>query len=165
MEIKGSGPAKVGQCGEGLLSVREDHHRAIWGREPVAATSDEEILPRTEKRADDSEKTSPKPTHYWTWRLFDAGFSAGECMAIRNIDRQTLLKHALQAAEGGNVVAPKWCLSPETLATLEAAFASANPHNLESVMLRLSDQIGAHEVKLFLTYLAGSEDETKPEKP
>jgi len=180
LEIKGIGPAKLEQFGDGLLSVLEDHRQASEGRAPVVAESGEEVLPeairseipvarpieglavreeapRVETRSEDPAKRDSRPEHYWTWRLFDAGFTADECMAIRNIDRQTLLAHAVQAAGDECFVSPQWCLSKETLGTLEAAFASAEPENLESVMLRLSDQVGAHQVKLFLAHLAASE--------
>jgi ATP-dependent DNA helicase RecQ len=188
LDIKGIGPAKLEQFGDGLLSVLKDHRQASAGREPVAATSGEEVLPdavrseipaahpveglaireeapRVEKRPHDPAKRNSRPEHYWTWRLFDAGFTADECMAIRNIDRQTLLQHAVQAAEDGRLVAPRWCLSEETLGILEAAVGSANPDDLESVMLRIPNRIGTQEVRLFLASRAASEEGRPTDTP
>ena len=181
LEIKGIGPAKLEQFGDGLLSVLAGHRQASAGREPVAAASADEILPgtvqreslstaplegrhvegetaRIAERGDDPAERNAQPEHYWTWRLFDAGFSAEECMAIRNISRRTLLEHAVQAAEEGRPVAPRWCLSEETLAAVEAAVGSANPDDLASVMLLMPNRVGTQEVRLFLASRAVSED-------
>ena len=80
-------------------------------------------------------------------------------MAIRNIGRQTLLEHAVQASEQGNPLAPQWCLSEATLTTVEAAVNSAEQNDLESVMLQMPNRVGTQEVRLFLAYRAGSQDD------
>jgi ATP-dependent DNA helicase RecQ len=166
LEIKGIGPARLEQFGDGLLSVIEDLKHTGAGRDPVAAGTGEAVLPGAvrqeppgaEKRKADPDKWNSRPAHYWTWRLFDAGFTSDECMAIRNIDRQTLLEHAVRAAEDGRPVALRWCLSEETLEALMATVGSADSDDLESVILRMSDRIGAPEARLFLACRAASED-------
>ena len=182
LKIKGIGPAKLDQFGDGLLSVLKGHTKASAEPGPSAAAFGEETsrdagsfessptesphrrhvsgeTPGLETGPDDLGKSTSRPAHYWTWRLFNAGFTADECMAIRNIDRPTLLEHAVHAAEDGHVVAPHWCLSRETFATLEAAVDSSNPDDLESVMLRMPNRVGTQEVRLFLAHRATSKDD------
>jgi ATP-dependent DNA helicase RecQ len=48
--------------------------------------------------------TDQQPNYHWTWRLLQAGFDVGECCAIRNLDPQAVLEHALAAARSGQKV-------------------------------------------------------------
>jgi ATP-dependent DNA helicase RecQ len=58
-------------------------------------------------------------SHYWTWRLLSAGFSPDECGAIRAIDPDTVLDHALRAADAGLQIDARWFLSAELIARIE----------------------------------------------
>jgi len=61
----------------------------------------------------------PQPPHYWTWRLFSAGFTAEECQEIRGLDREALLAHLLEASRSTLAVDAAWVLSAEQLAVLQ----------------------------------------------
>lgn len=58
-----------------------------------------------------SSKTAPtlanaRPEFHWTWTLLAAGFSVGECVAIRRLPAETILDHAIQAARAGRELSP-----------------------------------------------------------
>ncbi len=91
-----------------------------------------------------------RPTHYWTWRLLSAGFSAEECEAIRGIDRQAVLDHLLRAADEGRPVRAEWCMSEDLLAAMEAAIGAEEPQRIRPLLARLPPGTQHGEVRLFL---------------
>ena len=91
-----------------------------------------------------------RPSHYWTWRLLKAGFSAEECKAIRGLERNVVLNHALRAVEEGWPVPDEWCLSPELLAALRATIGSEEPEQIRPILAELPPGATYAEVQLFL---------------
>lgn len=95
--------------------------------EPDAAPSDATLVPRgesltniTTQAATSKNAVEPclRPSYYWTWRLFEGGFTWPECAAIRRLRREEIVDHLLQAVEDGYRVRAAWCLAPELLARL-----------------------------------------------
>ena len=146
LEIKGIGPAKLEQFGDELLSVIEGCRQTGQEHDAVAVGPD------------DLYGRSTEAAHYWTWRLFEAGFSLDECMAVRNIDRETVLEHAVRAAEEGLRMDPRRCVSPEALEEIDASVNAVNRDEIESIVPRLSERFGAREVRLYLACRAVRED-------
>jgi len=133
------------QFGDGLLSVIEGYRQTGEEQDASAAPPD------------DPDESSTQATHYWTWRLFEAGFSLDECVAIRNIDQETVLEHAVRAAGDGLHLDPRWCVSEETIEEIEASVEALNRNEIESVVPSLSERFGAPEVRLYLACRAVSE--------
>jgi len=91
-----------------------------------------------------------RPTHYWTWRLLSGGFTLEECCAIRGLDRQAVLGHALRAAEEGLAVRAAWCLSAGLIAALESLVAPGADPPVRDLLRRLPPDTLREEVALFL---------------
>jgi ATP-dependent DNA helicase RecQ len=86
LSIKGIGPVTVERYGVALLEILGDN---------IAEGSEEDAEETKKLVIQDmkSESLSP-PSHYWTQRLLQAGFSVEECMAIRGLGREEILEHA-----------------------------------------------------------------------
>jgi ATP-dependent DNA helicase RecQ len=93
---------------------------------------------------------SAQPSHYWTWRLLSAGFSADECQAIRGLSREVVLDHALRAMESGLPVRAEWCLSSEVLGALEKAVGPSHASHVRPLLSQLPAGACYEEVQLFL---------------
>ena len=97
-----------------------------------------------------AESRAVQPSHYWTWRLLSAGFSAAQCEAIRGLGRETILDHALRALEEGWPVRAEACLSAELLAALRQHVGPDDPPEVRAVLTRLPPGTRYEEVVLFL---------------
>ena len=97
-----------------------------------------------------AEPGAVQPGHYWTWRLLSAGFSPEECGAIRGLQREVVLEHALRAADDGRSVRPEWFLGRELLAALEAVIGQDYPEGIGPLLARLPAGTRHEEVELFL---------------
>ncbi|HEV7222108.1 MAG TPA: RQC domain-containing protein, partial [Pirellulales bacterium] len=89
-------------------------------------------------------------SHYWTWRVLSSGFSVAECMAIRGLEREVVLDHALRAADAGWTVDPGWFLSPESLQALAAVIGPETPERIRPLLAQLPAGTRYEEVQLFL---------------
>ncbi len=99
---------------------------------------------------------SARPTHYWTWRLLAAGFSADECAAIRALSRETVLEHALKAMEEGRAVPVEQCLSKDVRTALARLIRGKTLPDAPALLARLPAGTTHQEVRLFLAaYRAG----------
>lgn len=120
---------------------------------PVDETPDDApVAGRTVEPAPSSAEstTAPQPSHYWTWRLLAAGFLPHECAAIRQIDEEVVLDHALRAAEAGWTVAPQWVIPPDRLAAIAALIGSDRPQRIRPLLAQLPRQTRYEEVLLYL---------------
>lgn len=80
-----------------------------------------DVCPGRSPQETDRPSRSVLPSHYWTWRLLSAGFSAEECEAIRGVSREVVVDHLLRALDDGLPVRAEWCLSADALAAIESA--------------------------------------------
>ncbi len=131
--VKGMGPAKVRQYGEALLALLGEP----VVQSPTAQESDDPADVATNAHAD-AEQAAPRPidepadaaiaappsnlarpSHYWTWRLLDAGFSPDECAEIRGLAPEVVLDHALRAADHGLAVNAGWFLTADRIERIE----------------------------------------------
>jgi len=121
------------------------------GHAPIPAPPADAL--RHEERADGSDAAAPGPvagSHYWTWRVLASGFSVAECMAIRGLEREVVLDHALRAADAGWTVDPGWFLSPENLQALAAVIGPETPERIRPLLSQLPAGTRYEEVQLFL---------------
>jgi ATP-dependent DNA helicase RecQ len=109
-------------------------------REVAAAPTPRDVQPASALR----------PPYYWTWRLLSQGFLADECLAIRGITREALLDHLLQAAENGLEINRDWCLSPQTIAALDALVADGPPPQIRPLLAQLPPGTRYEEVQIYL---------------
>jgi hypothetical protein len=91
-----------------------------------------------------------RPSHYWTWRVLSAGFSAEECEAIRGIGRDVIVDHMLRAAEEGQPVRAEWCLSGELIDALRRTVGAEEPERVGPLLSCLPPGTRYEEVQLFL---------------
>jgi hypothetical protein len=91
-----------------------------------------------------------RPSHFWTWRLVTAGFSAAECEAIRGMPRETIVDHLSRAIDEGWSVRPEGCFSPQLLAALEQTIGPERPRQLRPLLEKLPAGTRYEEIELFL---------------
>ena len=84
------------------------------------------------------------------WRLLAAGFAADDCAAIRGIDRDVVLDHALCAIDSGWPVDVALLLSPELRVRLDALIGHQRPERIRPLLTRLPNGTRYEEVQLYL---------------
>jgi ATP-dependent DNA helicase RecQ len=134
----------AGQAGSGTREIHPPHPPAI-----PAATN---------------HTSSP---HYWTWRVFAAGFTADECRQIRKLDDDTIFDHVLRAAREGHPVEAAWVLSPEQRSRLELAIGDGSPSRVQAILAKLPAGIKYRDVQLYLLSrgIGGSMQAERPVGP
>jgi ATP-dependent DNA helicase RecQ len=132
-------------------AAQEPQPQARVNPHPQAAAPLNGHVNATDRSEPESEQANAdeQPSHYWTWRVLEAGFSADECAQIRGLDRQEVLDHALQAAEEGREVNFQVLLEPDTIARIEEVIGSEEPKHVRPLLAKLP---GVHydELQLFL---------------
>jgi RQC domain/Helix-turn-helix domain len=95
--------------------------------------------------------TSPltRPSHYWTWRVLNAGFSLQECQQIRALDRTAIFEHLLAAARAGENIPLDSILTTELQAQLARLAYNGAPTSLDSLLSRLPPTISPLEAELY----------------
>ena len=101
--------------------------------------------------------TSPTPEpdevradYYWTWRLFAAGFSTSQCIAIRYTQFDTILDHLLRAVEDGLEVDPHWVLPAEQLSILDDFLRDSHHLPRNPALHELPVELSQGELQLYL---------------
>jgi hypothetical protein len=107
-------------------------------------------VPIRQSEPDRNRPPAVRPAHYWTWRLLSKGFSAEEAAAIRRLDREVIVDHALQALEDGLPLRPEWCLTPELLAALKPLIGRTPPLSIRQLLPHLPAGTRYEEVDLYL---------------
>jgi len=180
LDIKGIGPAKVSKYGDALLTmIRGDAAPAQTASEPMPTETQAEPEPSPEDSAEqaavedftsqlplveqqptaESPPTDPpgvdidpglRPSHYWTWRLLSTGFSPEECAAIRGLQRELVVDHAIRAVDCGWPMRPEWCLDEKLISALEAAIGHETPERIRPILEHLAEGTRYEEVQLYL---------------
>jgi ATP-dependent DNA helicase RecQ len=91
-----------------------------------------------------------QPTHYWSWRLLSAGFTPHECAAIRALDPEVVLDHALRAADAGLPIQANWFLSEEQIEQIDALIGSQSVGRIRPLLERLPRGTRYEAVQLVL---------------
>jgi ATP-dependent DNA helicase RecQ len=95
--VKGIGPVKAERYGTTLLEIIADEGDSGGNEvvgEPQITESEPSHVPSTILHP----PSDPvPPSHYWTHRLLQAGFSVDECAMIRGLGREVILGHVQQA--------------------------------------------------------------------
>ena len=159
LTIKGIGPAKIERFGETLLGLlspdappgRQDRPAgaAVAQMPEAAPQSDQRPAPEIAE-SEPSTGGAVRPSHYWTWRLFSAGFAAEEIAEIRGLDGEVILDHALRASESGWKVKAEWCLDRDLLAALEATIGPDDPPQIRHLLPDLPPGTSYEQVQLYL---------------
>jgi ATP-dependent DNA helicase RecQ len=109
-----------------------------------------ECPPRDAGVAQTAPEASPQPSYYWTWRLLEAGFAPDECMAVRGLSRETVLDHALRAADEGWHVRVDWFLSDALVAQLEELIGDEPAPRIRPLLPQLPPATRYEDVQWFL---------------
>jgi len=144
LAVKGIGPATVERYGDELLAIVAE------GSESLVSIDRESARGQAPRLASLSSDAAVRPSHYWTWRLLEAGFSVAECAAIRSLEPEEVLDHALRAIDSGWPVEARWCLSAELLSALEAVVGGEPPEEIRPLLAQLPPGTRYEEVQLFL---------------
>jgi len=166
LQIDGIGPAKLQQFGRELLGLLSGTATTGPERETMPAGPPAEAPaggggvsagpPPATPEGISSRETEPaqdhpaRPSHYWTWRLLRAGFSAQECASIRGLRVREVHDHARRAAEEGRPVRPEWCLPADLCRALGAMVDSRTPVVADSLLAKLPPGTRSEDVALFL---------------
>ncbi|HEX3871037.1 MAG TPA: RecQ family ATP-dependent DNA helicase [Pirellulales bacterium] len=97
-----------------------------------------------------STTSTPRPSHYWTWRLLSSGFSVSDCQAIRGLDREVVLDHALRAIDSGWPVNVEWFLKPDQIETLDRIIGPTPPARIRPLLSKLPPGLRYEDVQLYL---------------
>jgi ATP-dependent DNA helicase RecQ len=110
LEINQIGPAKCDRYGEALLRIIAEAADVAESSEPLLATepaatvetpNDSELSSSPSDVATPVEPLPKRKSHYWTWRMIEAGFGIEECQQARDLSREAVLRHLLRAASDG----------------------------------------------------------------
>jgi hypothetical protein len=178
LAIKGIGPAKVAKYGERLLemlaaapiqqSPSGDNSGAAWyltlgaapkqrsatGQEPRIPDPTASVRPASEPTPTvTQQQPAPShgpPSHYWTWRLLERGFTQSECSIIRDIDEPAVLAHAILAAREGHAVPLDAFLTEDQIETLGELISRNPPDQINRNLTDLPDSIQREHVQLYV---------------
>jgi hypothetical protein len=90
------------------------------------------------------------PSHYWTWRLLQAGLTPDECAAARGMSPEMVLDHALRAADTGRPVEAGWFLSAAQISRIEEVLGPAPPTRIRPLLAQMPRGTRYEEVQLVL---------------
>ena len=163
LEVKGMGPAKVAKYGDQLLEILRSP--AEIGSAPEARRTPSKPLAKTpdvarshappvpvETEPSDASLArsgSGRPSHYWTWRLLERGFTQSECAIIRNLDDETILQHAVAAVREGRHVPLDAFLPEEQIAILQTMFGETSSETRKAKASDLPDGIRYEHLQLY----------------
>jgi ATP-dependent DNA helicase RecQ len=171
LAVKGMGPAKVAKYGERLLEILGSSEKpATETRRTTAQSPDREQPPAPERPAPqprDRQSQSPSvttdhspvsthsaphapPSHYWTWRLLERGFTQAECAIIREIDESAVLAHAILAAREAHRVPLDAFLTGEQIEALGEFVARIPADQIDRLGDDFPDGIRREHVQLFV---------------
>ena len=100
-----------------------------------------------------------KPSHFWTWRLLQSGFSPSECAAIRGLTSETVLDHAVRAANQGLDVNAGWFLDGPTILEIERVVGNSPAERIRPLLGKLPATVGYEQVQLFLKCRANRQNQ------
>jgi ATP-dependent DNA helicase RecQ len=89
------------------------------------------------------------PGYYWTWRLFQDGYSMSDVGQIRGLDRSTILDHASRALDAGLPILLEKVLAESTLERFEEFVTDAAGRRLPEMLLELPGDWDRGEFLLF----------------
>jgi hypothetical protein len=102
-----------------------------------------------------------RPSYFWTWRLLADGYSAEQCAAIRRLQPDEVLDHALRAAEDGLHVDCHWLLSSIQLGTLKELVDSQPPQRRYDLVAQLPKGLRSEHLLLYLKCRSSTDESGK----
>ena len=122
----------------------------------------EQTRPREVPQVSTGNATADKkvrPKHYWTWRLFDDGYTLEECQAIRQTTTQQILDDLVRCVEDGLKVEFSWFLSLDAVAWLDRNVPAAA--ELRPLIESLPDHVSSQQLTLYAKCRAAREERKK----
>lgn len=127
-------------------SDASSHTPGVIASEPTPLASPQS----TPTPVSDLQSPVVQPTHYWTWRLLSADFTVEQCMAIRGMEREVILDHALRAIDNQWPVEARWFLSARQIEQLETLIGPGEPQRIRPLLAQLPSDLRYEDVQLFL---------------
>ena len=156
LAVKGLGPVKVERFGDRLLEILgvSAATKAPRGDATTrAAKPPRSSTTPAATRSPRSDVTAPAthgpPTHYWTWRLLERGFTQAECALIRGLDEQTVLEHAILAARDHHLVPLNAFLPDDLIDSLARIVEHADSRHSAVPVDELPDELSTELIELF----------------
>ncbi len=87
-------------------------------------------------------------SHYWTWRLLSHGFTPDECAAIRSLEADVVLDHALRTADSGLPIDARWFLTEQQIAAISSVVGPALPSRIRPLLGKLPRGTRYEDVQL-----------------
>ena len=140
----------------GLTYDSQDAYQPAWPPGLTTSTPDAPLAQAATPDVPLAQAATPeengrvRPSHFWTWRLVMAGFSAAECEVIRGTGREVIVDHLSRAIDEGWPVRQEVCFSPPLLAALEQAIGPGRPRQLRPLLAKLPEGTRYEEIDLFL---------------
>jgi ATP-dependent DNA helicase RecQ len=94
--------------------------------------------------------THGPPSHYWTWRLLERGFTQAECAIIRDIDESAVLAHAIMAAREAHRVPLDAFLTEQQIEAIEQFVGRTPTDQIDRHVDDLPDGVGREHVQLYV---------------
>jgi ATP-dependent DNA helicase RecQ len=140
------------------LQDADDRTRTDKGKPPAAAAvacdgkRDAVSNPRVllDSNRPPAQELPGRATHYWTWRLLERGFTQSECALIRDLEEETVLRHALQAAREGHFVPLDAFLTSDLVEMLQQLVHQHATQEISKISVPLPDGIAAEHVELYV---------------
>ena len=132
--IKGIGKSKLERFGSELLEAIAGTSEPVTDAEPPDPDPpDAAVFVPPDDAAEDAEVSEAE----WTCRLLDRGFNAAEAASIRRLDAETIVRHALHAANAGRPVPLDAFLDPEQIASWDADPPASPPDDRSPLLWSL----------------------------
>ena len=165
LAVKGIGKRKAERYGRELLCA------IAGGLTPVTSppTEADQSPPATDAPAEPPPARAAEPddvpTHQWTWRLLDRGFTPTECAAIRGIDAPTVLDHAVRAARDGRTVRLEWFLPPDVVSEIASHVPQRPAERLRPLLGKLPKGVRYEHLQLYLLSRFGTDRPEREDAP
>lgn len=102
--------------------------------------ADAELPPRGQKR----------PSHFWTWRLFNEGYSLEHVLQVRQLEEAIVVDHVLRSANEGFPVKAHWLLDRDRIEILERFVADNVGERLPKLLAALPNELQSNDLLFFL---------------
>ncbi len=144
-EIKGVGPNTLEQFGYDIVELvitvttADDQGPTVPEDDSAASTS------VTEESLSDGQRDQLSQSlddSFWTWQLFNKGFTHQEVAAIRRLPFAMIVQHLILCQRRGRMVKLQWVCSKQQQATIEAEL---NEHPGPAAAAKASDDQGLDE--------------------
>ena len=112
--------------------------------------ADQTLRPSGKSDAGAIVSSDRRPYHYWTWRLLRDGYTIGECVAIRGLDRASVVEHLARAVDEGRTVELSWVFSEPQLVAVQELVSRQGGMDIASLKSEMCNDFSYQEIQLFV---------------